>query len=98
MAEKSRKGWYIGFGAILTALGTFLVTTDPIFHYGDLLKDRALDSTEVIKNISNENFDSLRFSVPKVRTLSQIDREVQENKRKNSEQDSLIKKHEEILK
>jgi len=77
MADNTRRNWYIAFGAILTAIGTFLVTTDPIFHYADLFKNDELDTTKVVKNMSQEDIDSLAQSIEPRPNLRMLSRKVQ---------------------
>lgn len=99
MAEKSRRAWYIGFGAILTAIGTFLVTTDPIFHYADLLKSDTLDTTKVI-NISPTSKDSILILGTENLPMGQKQMEREIKRLKAEVQDTLkpmVKKHEEFF-
>lgn len=99
MGEKSRRAWYIGFGAILTAIGTFLVTTDPIFHYADLLKSDTLDTTKVI-NISPTSKDSILILGTENLPMGQKQMEREIKRLKAEVQDTLkpmVKKHEEFF-
>lgn len=100
MAKITKKGaWYTAFAVVLGAIGTFLVSTEPIFHYSQMFERTPIDTTQVVKNIDPINLDSFpNFSTPKIKTLSQISKEVDENKKKNVQQDSLLKKHEEFFK
>lgn len=93
MADNTRRNWYIAFGAILTTIGTFLVTTDPIFHYANMFSSKVeIDTTKVVSHISRDLLDSLTTPDPEIWTLPRISKEVKHLKNENIKHDSLIHK------
>ena len=100
MAEKSRKAWYISFGAILTALGTFLVTTDTVFHYADFFKSNPVDTTNVVTNLTSSDKDSILNLGNQDLPMGQKQMEREIKKLKAEVQDTIkpmVKKHEEFF-
>jgi len=102
MAKMSKKGtWYTGIAVILGAIGTFLVTTEPIFHYSEMFERTQIDTTKVanVKNLEQADIDSLIGGpTPRVKTFTQITKELEAVKKDiNDTLKPLVKKHDEIL-
>ena len=94
MGDNTRRNWYIAFGAVLTAIGTFLITTDPIFHYGEMFKKDPIDTTKIVTSIPNLSIDSLATmsndELPP--TIRQLHRKQKLIEQKVVEHDTLIHK------
>ena len=80
--------------SFLTAIGTFLVTTDPIFHYGKLFERAPIDSTKIGKTIPKAELDSLTtFTTDALSpTIRQLDRKQRLLEKKIIEHDTIIYK------
>ena len=75
MAGKSKKSWYIGFAVVLGALGTFIATTNDVFHYKDIFSLENIDTTKIVRNLMPSDIDSIATSFgPEKLTMSQIKR------------------------
>jgi len=103
MAIKLSTKWYIAFATVLTAIGTFLVTTDPVFHYGDMFKSDHIDTTKIVSMSTTESDSIHSILTDKNEDLpmgkTQMEREIR--RLKSEIQDTLkplVKKHEEFFK
>jgi len=94
MALKTTTRWYIAFATILTAIGTFIATTDPVFHYHDIFGKDQIDTTKLVKTVPKLTLDSLantnNTGLPL--TLRQMDKKIRTHEKKIVEHDTLIHK------
>lgn len=94
MSIKLSTKWYIAFASVLTAIGTFLVTTDPVFHYGEMFKSSPIDTTKIVTSVPTLDIDSLaRVSNDELPpTIRQLSRKQKVIEQKVIEHDTLIHK------
>ena len=92
MASNAKKGWYIGFAVVLGSIGTFIATTDTVFHYKEIFSLKDIDTTKIVRNLKPSDIDSIATSFgPQKITMSQVKRILERLQYKDVCIDSLMR-------